>query len=149
MCLASITMDMLSNDIVDFSSAPAEVSESRPEPDRLLDGDPVTVAKNFFSDADNRFFAGTWQSSVGRWRVSYSEHEFCHITSGRVRIEANGKSWEFGPGDSFVIPSGFQGVWEVLEPMSKLYVIFEPRSKGGDASLQTEPGSLRDLCAPA
>jgi hypothetical protein len=48
-----------------------------------------------------------------------------------------------------VIPSGFQGVWEVLEPMSKLYVIFEPRSKGGDASLQTEPGSLRDLCAPA
>ena len=32
----------------------------------------------------------------------------------------------FAAGASFVIPAGFRGVWEVLEPTSKLYVIYEP-----------------------
>ncbi len=32
----------------------------------------------------------------------------------------------FSAGASFVIPAGFNGVWEVLEPTAKLYVIYEP-----------------------
>ncbi len=128
MCLASIAMDeILSADVIDFSSATADVSESKPPVDRLISGDPLTTAKNYFSDAEGKFFAGVWESTPGRWRVTYSEHEFCHVTKGRVRIEnASGKRWEFGPGDSFVMPAGFSGTWEVLEPMSKLYVIYEP-----------------------
>jgi uncharacterized cupin superfamily protein len=128
MCLASIEMDeLLSIDVVDFSRASPDVSDSTPPAERLLAGNPVATAKNYFSDGEGRFFAGTWESTSGRWRVTYSEHEFCHITSGRVRIEsASGKRWEFGPGASFVMPAGFSGTWEVLEPMSKLYVIYEP-----------------------
>lgn len=131
MCLASIAMDELpSVDVVDFSSATPEVTKSRPGVDRLLGGDPVNTAKNYFSDKEGRFFAGIWESTPGRWRVSYSEHEFCHVTKGRVRIESvNGKRWEFGPGASFVMPAGFSGTWEVLESMSKLYVIYEPSTE--------------------
>jgi uncharacterized cupin superfamily protein len=71
-----------------------------------------------------------WESTPGRWRVRYSENEFCHITRGKVRIEDDaGRSWTFEAGDSFVIPAGFAGIWKVIEPLSKLYVIFEPASK--------------------
>jgi hypothetical protein len=134
---------MLAMQIIDFGSAAAEISESRPATDRLLNGDPVTTVRNFFSDAAHGFHAGVWQSTVGRWRVSYSEHEFCHVTSGKVRIQNERGSWEFGPGQSFVVPAGFEGTWEVLEPMSKLYVIFEPPQS---AHGNQEP--LQDLCAP-
>jgi hypothetical protein len=121
-----------SADIVDFSTSPPEISVSKPAPDRILSGDPVTTAKNYFSDGTGRFFAGVWESTSGRWRVTYSEHEFCHITRGRVRIEgSHGKQWEFGPGASFVVPAGFVGTWEVLEPMRKLYVVYEMEGDRG------------------
>ncbi|MCS6946515.1 MAG: cupin domain-containing protein [Steroidobacteraceae bacterium] len=35
---------------------------------------------------------------------------------------------ELVAGDAFVIPRGFEGVWDVLEPVVKLYAIFEPHS---------------------
>lgn len=133
---------LLSMQIVDFGSALPEISESRPPADRVLSGDPITVVNNYFSDSPRGFHAGVWKSTIGRWRVSYSEHEFCHITSGRVRIQNQHGSWQFASGQSFVIPAGFEGTWEVLEPMSKLYVIYE---------LSPAPAtqdSLQDLCAP-
>jgi uncharacterized cupin superfamily protein len=59
--------------------------------------------------------------------VRYSEHEFCHVLAGRMRIQSpDGSEWTFGAGDSFVVPAGFEGVWEVLEDSVKLYAIFEP-----------------------
>ena len=127
MCLASIVMtDVAPTSIVHFATAPAEVTHSAPGPERLLSGDPKQVVRNFFSDATGQFFAGVWESTPGRWRVSYTEDEFCCITRGRVRIEdGRGASWTFAAGDAFVIPAGFIGVWEVLEPTAKFYAIFE------------------------
>ena len=85
------------------------------------------TTRNYFSDSGGRFFAGVWESTPGRWRVRYTENEFCHITRGRIRIaDASGQQWTFKAGDSFVIPAGFAGTWEVLEPTAKLYVIYEP-----------------------
>lgn len=126
MCLASIAMSELAvPDIVAFATARPEVTTSKPE--RIVSGDPVTIAHNYFSDSSGVFFAGKWESTSGRWRVTYRECEFCYVLHGRVRIEAlSGKHWEFGAGDAFVVPAGFTGIWEVLEPMAKLYVIFEP-----------------------
>lgn len=127
MCLASIVMsDVDVPAIVSFSSARPETTKSKPPVDRALAGDPEHTVRNYFSDATGQFFAGVWESTPGRWRVSYTENEFCCITRGRVRIEdRTGRSWTFTAGDAFVIPAGFAGVWEVLEPTSKLYAIFE------------------------
>lgn len=122
--------DVHSPAIIDFSSASAETSVSRPPAEKVLEGSPQHTARNFFSDTSGQFFAGVWESTPGRWRVRYSENEFCHLTRGRVVIEDDsGRSWTFKAGDSFVIPAGFSGVWKVLEPVSKLYVIFESASK--------------------
>lgn len=130
MCLASIVMtDVQSPTLIDFAAGCAEMSQSSLPADKLIAGSPIHTARNFFSDPTGQFFAGVWESTPGRWRVRYSENEFCHITRGRVRIEDGaGRHWSFKAGDSFVIPAGFSGTWEVQEPLSKLYVIFEPGS---------------------
>lgn len=133
MCLAGIVMtqlDSVTPAVVDFAVAPAETAVSRPAAERVLAGTPEQTTRNFFSDTTGQFFAGTWESTPGRWRVRYTENEFCHITRGSVRIESDhGYSRTFRAGDSFVVPAGFSGVWHVTEPMSKLYVIFEPASQ--------------------
>ena len=129
MCLSGIIMtDLAPLPLIDFANASEERSESRPDPKALLAGDPQHVVRNFFADSTGQMFAGEWQSTSGRWRVRYTENEFCYITRGRVRIEGGGQSWTFSAGSAFVLPAGFIGVWEVIEPVTKLYVIFEGRN---------------------
>jgi uncharacterized cupin superfamily protein len=111
--------------IVDFADdAAAEVS--RPPAQRLVSGSPQTSVTNRYADGSGQFFAGDWASTVGKWRVEYAEHEFCHLLEGRVVLAADdGREWRFGPGDAWVIPAGFRGTWETLEPARKRYAIFE------------------------
>lgn len=57
------------------------------------------------------------------------QHEFCHLLSGCVRLLGDdGSDVTLRAGDSFVIPAGFEGVWEVLEPARKLYAVYEPQA---------------------
>ena len=101
--------------------------ESAPEPDRVIKGEPRTLVKNYFSEPSGQFYAGTWSSSVGKWKVEYTENEFCHLLEGRVVITSEeGKRWHFNPGDAWVIPADFRGTWETVEPARKRYAIFEP-----------------------
>ncbi len=88
------------------------------DPARLHAGSPLPAqfVRNLYTDDTGRFFGGIWRSSVGAWRVSYTENELCVLTEGRVRR----------PGDCFVMPAGFRGLWEVLEPARKFYAIYEP-----------------------
>jgi uncharacterized protein len=96
---------------------------------RLAAGSPVPVqhVRNVFTDATGHFFSGIWHSTPGAWRVTYTENELCVLTEGRVRITNDrGQASSFGPGDCWVMPAGFRGVWEVLEPAKKFYAIYEP-----------------------
>ena len=112
-------------EIVSFDSLPAAV-ESAPTPENLLRGDPRQQIWNVLSSGDGRFHVGQWASGVGAWRVSYSEYELCHLLAGSVRITPEqGEARLYRAGDTFVIPSGFRGTWEVLEPCRKIYAIYE------------------------
>ncbi len=105
----------------------AEVSE--PAAERLLAGRPRLEVRNFFADAGQQFFCGRWSATRGKWRVRYSENELCVMTAGRVVLQsASGERSDFGPGDAFVVPAGFEGTWEVVEDCSKIYAIFEART---------------------
>lgn len=96
-------------------------------PSRVLSGAPTTTLENYYTDATGRFFSGLWQSTPGTWAVQYGEEEFCLILEGRcVLTDASGHAETFGPGDAFVIPKGFEGTWQTLEPLRKVYAIFEP-----------------------
>jgi uncharacterized protein len=117
-----------SSRIIDFS-APLEGEAATPAADRLLAGNPRQTVTNYFADATQQFFSGRWSSTPGKWRIRYTESEFCCLTRGRVVLEnGQGDRWEFGPGSGFVVPAGFEGTWEVLEDCTKFYAIFEART---------------------
>jgi len=115
------------NQIVDFRNR-IEGEEATPAADRLLAGTPRQQVRNYFSDASQQFHTGVWTSTRGKWRIRYSESEFCALTRGRVALEnLQGQRWEFGPGDGFVVPAGFEGTWEVIDDCTKFYAIFDAR----------------------
>jgi uncharacterized cupin superfamily protein len=103
---------------------------ANPAPERILAGIPRARVANQYAEPGGQFFCGIWTSTAGKWRVRYTEHEFCVLLEGRVRIEsAAGERLDLRAGDAFVVPAGFEGTWEVTEPAKKWYAIFE--AKGG------------------
>ena len=47
------------------------------------------------------------------------------VISGRVALtNPNGSIEEFGAGDCYIVPKGFEGRFEVLETLRKIYVLF-------------------------
>ncbi len=111
--------------IVDFRRN-LKAQESAPPSERVVKGEPKTWVRNYYTDPTQQFHAGTWASSVGKWKVEYTEHEFCHLLEGRVVLtSADGRRWHFNAGDAWVIPAGFSGTWETVEPARKRYAIFE------------------------
>jgi uncharacterized cupin superfamily protein len=112
--------------IVDFRDAPIETARRRLAdlPDRVLEGDPRHVTETRWESPDGHLVAGTWTSTPGRWRAFADRDEFCTILSGHVRlVSEDGTARSFRAGDSFLIPDGFRGRWEVLETTTKHFVI--------------------------
>ena len=95
---------------------------SRPDPAKVLEGDPVHTTWNL-EDRDG-LYAGIWQSTPGTWRIAYDEWEYCRILSGRSVITLDGGAAQaVETGDSFILRPGFRGTWQVLETTVKDYVI--------------------------
>ena len=109
--------------IIRFGENPPVPETARPG--NVITGDPVTTTHNYFTDSSSRFFSGIWESTPGKWSCEYSESEFVYLISGKARLtDADGQAETFGPGSAFVIPAGFKGSWETLEPIRKYYAIF-------------------------
>lgn len=95
---------------------------SRPDPDKVISGDPVHTTWNL--EQRDGLYCGIWQSTPGKWLISYDEWEYCHILEGVSEItEDDGSILRVKAGDSFVLRPGFKGSWEVLETTRKDYVI--------------------------
>lgn len=95
---------------------------SRPDPSKVISGDPVHSTWNI--EESDGLYCGLWQSTPGKWRVSYTEWEYVYIQSGRsILTDQMGTATQLGAGDRFIIRPGFEGTWEVLETTLKDYVI--------------------------
>lgn len=112
--------------VIDFAGPLPEPLEYRPAADRILGGDPVQRAWNLYGSADGRFQSGIWECARGRWRVVFTESEFCHLLAGVIVVTGDdGSERTYRAGEAFVSPAGFTGVWDVREPARKYYAIYE------------------------
>ncbi len=101
----------------------AGAPESKPiDADRLIEGAPIAETRLDY-ERDGTY-VGEWSADVGAWRVKYDEWEFCHMLEGACElVPDDGVARRFVVGDSFVIEPGFVGVWRVLAPMRKRFVV--------------------------
>ena len=88
-----------------------------------------TTTHNWYEDPSGVLFSGLWASQPYKAEVNYTEDEFCYLIEGKVRLtDADGRVEEYKAGDAFVIPRGFKGIWETVEPVKKFYVIHQPKA---------------------
>lgn len=95
---------------------------SRPDPAKVLAGDPVHTTWSM-EDRDG-LYCGMWQTTPGKWRVSYAEWEYVYIHQGHsILTDQHGSATHLTAGSSFIIRPGYDGTWECLETTLKDYVI--------------------------
>lgn len=110
--------------IIRIGSNPPPAERSIPQ--TVLAGRPEALTQNYYTSRSGRFFTGVWESTPGRWSVNYSEDELCVLLSGRVVLtDESGRAEHFAAGDAFIIPAGFRGTWETVDPVRKVYAIHE------------------------
>ncbi len=119
-----------------FTAADTSAGEEYLLPsERLLQGNPKQTVWMHYTDGSGRFMAGIWHSERGRWKILYTEEEYCQILEGvSVITDQAGLAVTVRTGEEFVIPGGFVGTWEVVEPTRKRFVIYEPGTQNPGAS---------------
>lgn len=92
--------------------------------EKIVSGKPMTGTRATYENEARKFYTGVWASSTGKWKISCDEDELCVILEGHVRLTAaDGEMRDYRTGDSFVITSGFEGTWESVKPVRKIYAI--------------------------
>ncbi len=99
--------------------------------------DPGTVANGiaiderghlFFTNAAGNVNAGVWECSPCTEQViDYPYDQVCFVLEGSLTItDESGHAETFTPGDSFTIPRGFNGSWQMTEQYKNYFVTVEP-----------------------
>lgn len=98
----------------------------QPREDRRVEGAPQR--QTWLMHEAGPMSAGVWACEVGRWRIEFAPgtQEYFHVLEGRICLHGeDGSRTEVGPGEGAVIPPGFRGEFEVLEPVRKQFVLVE------------------------
>jgi len=94
----------------------------RPDPAKVIYGAPVH--RTWLAEDRAPLFAGIWQSTPGKWHVSYAEWEYFNILSGNgILTDADGIATPLAPGSRHIIRPGFTGTFEVITELTKDFVI--------------------------
>lgn len=114
--------------ITEFRKQSPQPEYDHPRAERRLEGNPRRTTWNHYTSSSGDMQAGVWACERGSWRIAFAANkdEYFYVLEGRCRLlDEQGHAAEAGPGDAMVIPAGFKGVFEVLEPVKKHYVIVE------------------------
>lgn len=105
--------------------------ETAPEPgapraERIIEGNPTNLSWDLEATPDGKVTSGVWEVAPGAWQVVKDSWEFMTIISGHSELtEDGGATMTLKPGDAYVMRPGFRGVWRVIEPTRKFWVIYE------------------------
>lgn len=114
--------------IIDFAQVQTGAEHYRPASEKMISGSGEQTVYNHYASPCGQFAAGVWEGGVGHWQVHYTEHEYCEILEGEsVLHDEHGGRKTLRAGDRFVIPAGFRGSWEVVQPCRKIYALFEAK----------------------
>lgn len=110
-----------------FSDTAPEAEFDYPRSERLVKGNPQRTTWSHYVNSSNEVFMGVWASEIGAWNIEMgsTEDEYFYVIEGSGRIYNDEMSKAFVVGDAVIIPAGFKGTFEVLEPLKKHYVIVE------------------------
>lgn len=114
--------------IIRFDSPDSEPVLDRPRPERLDAGDPLRRTWSMYEAPQGDLTAGIWSCEVGRWRIVFPEgkDEYFFVLEGVARLhDVAGGFTEFRAGQGGVIPGGFIGAFEVVEPVRKHFVVVD------------------------
>lgn len=115
--------------IVRFDTPAGEPELDRPRRDRLEAGDPLRRTWTLYEAPQGDLSAGLWACEVGRWRIAFpaGKDEYFFLLEGIVRLHdgERGSYTEFRAGQGGVIPGGFTGAFEVVEPVRKHFVVVD------------------------
>jgi hypothetical protein len=118
----------MSRGIVRIDLPDTAPSVDRPRADRLLQGNPRRDTWTLYESAGGDLSCGLWHCEVGAWRIVFpaGKDEYFFVLEGMVRLhDAQGGFTEVRAGQGAVIPAGFEGVFEVLEPVRKHFVVVD------------------------
>lgn len=99
-----------------------------PREDRRERGCPLRETWTLYESADGLMTGGIWQCEVGRWRIMFppGKDEYFFVLQGHVRLHDQLGQWtDVKAGEGAVIPGGFMGSFEVVEPVRKHFVVTE------------------------
>ena len=115
--------------LLSFAAIAPKTTQQFPDEDKRLKGKPLRTSNEYFNNAEHGVRSGTWSAEAGAYRVELPEtkHEFFHILTGKVEISQPDGSGTvaYGAGDTGIMPPGFKGIFEVVEPASKFWVVTE------------------------
>ncbi len=63
----------------------------------------------------------TWEKEASEFDWHYDQKETCYVVEGRVVVETEEQTVEFGTGDLVIFPEGLDCVWKVKEDIKKHY----------------------------
>lgn len=92
--------------------------------------DGAFVESVAFESGDKQYRVQIWESGPGMLQTDgYPYDEYCLVLDGQLEVtNRSGGTDVFGPGDSFVIPKGWQGTWNMKTRFKKQYIALVPAS---------------------
>ena len=86
----------------------------------VVEGSPSMKTWVLHTSADGSIISGYWEATPGTYHATYTEYEFVHFIEGKLTITPDGGApVVLGPGDAFVVESGFTGTWKIDETVRK------------------------------
>ena len=113
--------------VVAFANDEVEAVESVTADPVLVDAPYRSRSWRHFARPESGALAGIWEAESHLERVDCDYDELCHLLEGAVRLtDTDGVSRTFQPGDTFIVAAGFNGTWENLTPVRKVFFILKP-----------------------
>jgi uncharacterized protein len=124
-------MEQTSTRLIKLTAQPQGTPEvDQPRPERLVSGNPQRETWNVVEAemAAGKVYCGVWRCEPGRWRIAMgpAERELFTVLAGRCRVHDDlGGFEEVVATEGLYIPPGFSGEFEVLEHLTKTYMIVD------------------------